>query len=345
MRCAHQSCSIVPRRINKPGGCAKITKVHYTEDGSNIEALDVKYVLGGGCEKEIDPAIISPYETLERGGRKRRGREFLMDRAQDVVKKVKRAIQSSGGSTTKNKKQESIPKCSKQTLGRQPKQRKTPAAKKTKERDHSTSPSTPVTPEHPSTHNRRKAKLLKLGEVPSYVIADGAVEVSPLPLDRAVVEQKKPTEARRGLFRSSPDVGEARPPTVVPGHPKSCATAKKTSTLASGLLPKPKTDKAIKPSAFSLYQSKPVGAKSTITGERKFGPRFMSNCPKPIKPFGKKEPLKRVFDYEVQKAREFLDEVYRAPCNDVSILGPSTKNTDFTPATSQPRDEKPKETS
>ncbi|KAG7346418.1 hypothetical protein IV203_005486 [Nitzschia inconspicua] len=70
--------------INKPGGCAKITKVHYTVDGNYIEGLDVKYLVGGGCEKHLDPAIVSPFEMLERGGRKRRGREFLHERVEDV---------------------------------------------------------------------------------------------------------------------------------------------------------------------------------------------------------------------------------------------------------------------
>ena len=69
--------------INKPGGCAKITKIHFAAaDGSNIEALDVKYILGGS-EKNIDPAIVSPYETLQRGGRKRRGREFLLEQVRE----------------------------------------------------------------------------------------------------------------------------------------------------------------------------------------------------------------------------------------------------------------------
>jgi len=76
--------------INKPGGCAKIIKVHMTADGNYIEGLDVKYLLGGGNEIKIDPAIVSPIETLERGGRKRRSREFLMNKEEDVTVKRKR---------------------------------------------------------------------------------------------------------------------------------------------------------------------------------------------------------------------------------------------------------------
>ena len=55
--------------------------MRYAKDGHHVESIDVKYVLGGGFEKDIDPAIVSPYETLKREGRKRRGRDFLMDRA------------------------------------------------------------------------------------------------------------------------------------------------------------------------------------------------------------------------------------------------------------------------
>ena len=73
--------------INKPGGCAKITKIHKTEDGNYIEGLDVKYLVGGGFERNVDPCIVSPFETLDRGGRKRRGRDFLFEREKDLQKK------------------------------------------------------------------------------------------------------------------------------------------------------------------------------------------------------------------------------------------------------------------
>jgi hypothetical protein len=56
-------------------------------DGDYIEGLDVKYILGGGGERNLDPAIVSPLETLERGGRKRRGRDFLHQREEDLKKK------------------------------------------------------------------------------------------------------------------------------------------------------------------------------------------------------------------------------------------------------------------
>ena len=79
--------------INKPGGCAKIVKVHTNraydnladDETSFIEGLDVKYVLVGGGEKNLDPAIVAPYEMLERGGRSRRGRDFLMKQEEDIV--------------------------------------------------------------------------------------------------------------------------------------------------------------------------------------------------------------------------------------------------------------------
>lgn len=87
---------MVPSRtwanINKPGGCAKILKVHRTVDGSYIEGLDVKYMVGGGRESNIDPAIVSPYEVMERGGRKRRSRDFLMQREEDLKKANKSRV-------------------------------------------------------------------------------------------------------------------------------------------------------------------------------------------------------------------------------------------------------------
>jgi hypothetical protein len=79
--------------INKPGGCAKIIKVHTSGDNdddgqsSYVEGLDVKYVVGGGRENNLDPAIVTPYEILERGRRSRRGRDFLMLREEDATAK------------------------------------------------------------------------------------------------------------------------------------------------------------------------------------------------------------------------------------------------------------------
>jgi hypothetical protein len=58
-----------------------------TIDGNYVEGLDVKYLVGGGSERNIDPAIVSPFETLERNERKRRGREFLLEREEDIKKK------------------------------------------------------------------------------------------------------------------------------------------------------------------------------------------------------------------------------------------------------------------
>lgn len=70
--------------INKPGGHATITKLHYdTTDGSTTSdgnggaaggaptKIDVKYVLGG-TEKQIEITYVKPYVELVRGGRSRR---------------------------------------------------------------------------------------------------------------------------------------------------------------------------------------------------------------------------------------------------------------------------------
>lgn len=93
----HPNSSFLPFfSINKPGGCAKIVKVHTNraydnladDESSFIEGLDVKYILNGGGEKNLDPAIVAPYEMLERGGRSRRGRDFLMKREEDIVDTV-----------------------------------------------------------------------------------------------------------------------------------------------------------------------------------------------------------------------------------------------------------------
>ena len=61
--------------INKPGGHATITKLHYdtstTATGGVPTKIDVKYVLGGS-EKQIELTYVKPHVELVRGGRSRR---------------------------------------------------------------------------------------------------------------------------------------------------------------------------------------------------------------------------------------------------------------------------------
>jgi hypothetical protein len=316
-------------RINKPGGCAKITKVHYATDGLHVESVDVKYVLGGGFEKEIDPAIVSPFETLKREGRKRRGRDFLMGRAEDVVKKVKQAM-SNKKTTTAAQKDSQPPVPNTRTTAEQ--------------RDHSTSPSTPVTPEHPSVIKASKpSKTVSSMTVPSYVIADtSSVEVSPLqdPLNRMTDESKKTTIARRGLFgvsktkteksilpakenRKDPNVGHAEDDGL------SCSTS---SPLA------PQTSQEVRRAhsaavklSLSKKQNKSVAQTASWT-DRKQATVAVSK---------KTSSLKNVFDQELRKAREFLDDVCRAPHKDIEEehVDPTSKETRLDTSGSEPDDE------
>lgn len=318
--------------INKPGGCAKIIKVHYSEDGKNVESLDVKYVLGGGREKEIDPAIVSAYKELDRGGRKRRGREFLMDRAEDVVKKVQNVVQSATTST-KN-----------MISSRHKKKARPSTPRTTRDMEQSTSPSTPVTPEHPSQYP--KAKKVKrasapsaktdcsssFSSVPTFVVADNPVEVSPLALDRAISDKQKPSDVRRGLF------GNPSSATDPSKNKKAKLDAKdsKARTQASSQIAKSTSksnshqEKATK-SVPVLSASQEIPSQSLKTAKAKMSDRATSihqlskpkknAASKPSKAFavaagsgiGTQKALKEVFDYEVRKAREFLDEVCRAP--------------------------------
>lgn len=315
--------------INKPGGCAKITQVHYTADGLTVESIDVKYVLGGGFEKEIDPVIVSPFETLERGGRKRRGREFLMDRADTVVKKVKQAIRKNAAKNA----------TSSVTLHNTTTARR-PQVKSTKEPDQSTSPSTPITPEHPSVSKAKSSKT-GTGSVPSFVIADRAVEVSPLPLDRAVMEPKKSTVARRGLFgcsgplkaNTSTDQNETKV-AAKPSAPVKKATHSSTSedsTFHKTARDVSRAHSAAMMDSMTMKQgrnfSNKFGAKKMPLADRKPASKPSVEATEAHRAgSSNKTSLKNVFDYELRKAKEFLDEVCRVPCNEiVDKIDPASK--------------------
>ena len=307
-------------RINKPGGCAIITKVHYTMGGLHVESIDVKYVLGGGFEKEIDPAIVSPYESLKREGRKRRGRDFLMDRADDVLKKIKQAMSQ---------------KKTKKKAGGAGVAHRTPA-----QPDHSTSPSTPVTPEHPSAAAKaakaaKKPLVTSTTTVPSFVIADStSVEVSPLqdPINRTTDVPTKSTIARRGLFgvskkttqeRSNP--AKANPKKKVTPVDAADDTSSGTSSSSSASSPlAPQTSQEVQRAhsaavkqSLSKKQNKFMTKNTRLTDHNH--QTAVASCP------NRKASLQNVFDQELRKAREFLDEVCRAPLKDEVVVDPTSK--------------------
>jgi hypothetical protein len=325
----------VPYRINKPGGCAKVIKVHFTEDGANIEALDVKYVLSGGNEKKIDPAIVSRFEVLEPRGRKRRGRDFLMEQADNVVKTItgkKAEANKHKGAITEKPSQKK-----KQTkLKRQPQKEPEPSPQ-------STSPSTPVTPEHPSSRPPKVKKMTpvvkKMTPVPSYVLAGGIVEVSPLPLGHRSSKKstKKPAVARRGLFGSSEPtkvvvktktnkvaVAESKPAAARTKSAKVddkkplwvAALSLKTNKSQADSKKPAKKEIIVRPLSMNTERRRPM---STQVRKSASNPILSLPRPKSAKqhPEGSQKPLKACFDYEVKKAREFLDEVCGARADDV----------------------------
>jgi hypothetical protein len=336
-------------RINKPGGCAKISKIHY--NGKNIEGLDVKYMVGGGCEKQIDPSIVSAHELLVRGGRKRRGRDFLIDRAQDVVKQISKPKTSKA--TLKSKTKEEPQPQPKNTTSEKPvekkKKKRIRLVKKAEvpvktSQQEPTPPSTPVTPEH------KPAKAKKVPSVPSYIIAGQAMEVSPLPLGRSCAKQTKPAEAKRGLFGSvvsvpkQPKKGvtsskskvdnmeEKKQPAAVAQKIKASSseevtrrnlnvaankneTAKKKQGLPA-TKDKPRSSAAGKCDNLNIARRKPVD-------DQKLAPKPILQFPRP-KPAnhnstksGSRKALKDVYEHECQKVKKFVSEVVGAPSDDI----------------------------
>jgi len=305
-------------RINKPGGCAKITKVHYATDGLHVESIDVKYVLGGGFEKEIDPAIVSPYESLKREGRKRRGRDFLMDRADEVLKKVKQAMsqKKTAGATKRNSGAAAA--------------NRTPA-----QPDHSTSPSTPVTPDHPSAKKAAKASqkpLVTNTTVPSFVIADStSVEVSPLqdPINRATDVPTKSTIARRGLFGVSKKKQEKSNPAKA--SQKKLTTVYAAEDTSTGMSSSASSPLAPQTSQ-EVQRAHSAAVKQTLSKKQnkfmtKHAPLTDHNEAAVARGSHKTSSLQNVFDQELRKAREFLDEVCRAPHKDLKdeVVDPTPK--------------------
>ena len=170
-------------RINKPGGCGKITDIHFGTDGTTIESLDVKYIVGVGAEKELDPALVFPYRGLDRGGRKRRGRDFfgevLINQSPPKSRKAAPKVASNKENnvnmkvrdqTGKHSDSAKDPKRSKKKINLKQLKQRVVAAQNNQPSSNDTSPPT-----------AKKAKAVKeVTPIPSYILAGEDVDVSPL---------------------------------------------------------------------------------------------------------------------------------------------------------------------
>lgn len=253
----------------------------------------MKYVVGGGIEKQIDPSIVSIHQELPRTGRKRRGREFLMTRAQDLVEKL----------TNTNKKvhkKRQAPKKKKKPSTSPPESALSPDP---------TSPSTPVTPEHKPPPASKRLKVAATttttassssssSVVPSYIIANQAMEVSPL--DRSCAKQEAPKPfaiAKRGLFQ----VTTTTTTTTTTVEPNKANLKKKKPTpifsAASSSDKKADIQKAVAPKQPILQFPRPKPTATIQNGNRK--------------------PLKEVYDKDCQKAKKFVSQVVGARSDDV----------------------------
>lgn len=234
------------KRINKEGGCARITNIHFASDGINIEGLDVKYVVSGGSEKKLDPSIVAPFETGSgRGSRKRRGRDFLHQEQHNEHESRKRRKKKSeddddksnnnNNNGTVHKNSSATTKGAKQTTTIKSQNKSSRSNKRTNanEGNRVEAVSVPATPPptRPCNNGRSKVgrKNKKSGttnpnpneppssssssSVPSVIVADCTLEVSPLPPARTSFVKVSQTDtsktmipARRGpLFGSKDD--------------------------------------------------------------------------------------------------------------------------------------------
>jgi hypothetical protein len=190
-------------RINKPGGCGKITKIHYGADRTTVESLDVKYVVGSGSEKELDPGIVFPYENLERTGRQRRGRDFLGGRVEDIV--LPRASRNNAQDENEPKQagaKKGVSGKKNTTNNKRKPAAKPKADKRVKQEASSNNPlegsaetTSPSTPEQ-----KKKQKAKKVTPIPAYVLATTDCDVSPLFATGWNDTTQSTAVARRGLF-------------------------------------------------------------------------------------------------------------------------------------------------
>lgn len=346
-----------------------------TDDSKVVVGLDVKYLVGGGSERQIDPCLVAPFETLARGGRQRRGRDFL----QQQVDKTVLARRNSNKTNNNDKKAPATAKRLKnnntnnQQRNIKIQQAETDPSTVAKEWDDeddddgdhvdvgsteaaveesqqqkstSTTFSTPLKKRPRSSNN----KPSKVTPIPSLVITGDAKDelVSPMFPDKVVPsgardrcndddreENPHSSAVRRGLFRQNQSTDHQPPPQQeVDLDKKPCAEGKTQSTTAM-------TSTAVimgSSSSSSLQQN--VVARSgidRITAARKPVQAFAlsrklekQKKPSPSQPCiaravaagtecassssnNNRKALKDVYEYELQKAREFMDQMVGPP--------------------------------
>ena len=162
-----------------------------------MKGYDVKYVVGSGWEKDLDPALLFPFETLERKGRSRRGRDFLIPAAD----KITRAEVAAG--TENEKPSINITKKSSSKKRENLAQKK---AKPKRPRKNARGSAPAASPATTTPERKSKPKATKVTPIPSIVIANDEVDVSPLertPLNKGNAKSTASDHCRRGLFASS----------------------------------------------------------------------------------------------------------------------------------------------
>ncbi|KAL3919416.1 MAG: hypothetical protein SGILL_003762 [Bacillariaceae sp.] len=338
------------RRINKPGGCAKITQVHRTVDGNYVESLDVKYLVGGGSERNVDPAIVSHFETLERGGRKRRGRDFLHERDVDVTKQEAVAANAAVDGLQQQQDAEDLA-----SSGRSQR-----AAAGARRGGNGSSPQSSTSFSTPEKKRNKHRPPKKVTPVPTIVSVGRTMdEVSPMSEDRpALIGRSRPNETSfsvaRGLNFNTSSTKESKNNTVALKAKQPRLGAENELTNCSSDMDKKPSARPLSSGTQKQPSSQPTSAqqKKRIVGVRLKSTTGMvaSRCAvkRPVKKsfsrtksaYGDKDitqdystttskaaattprkPMLDVYRDEFQKARDFMDEMVAPRSQDDLNLG------------------------
>lgn len=321
--------------INKPGGCAKIVKVHTNrvsdnladDEDSYVEGLDVKYTVGGGGENNLDPAIVSPYEELQRRGRSRRGREFLMQ-GTNANSNTKPGGNRRGGK--ENVKEATANKSAAKTnKAKIPVLENKKQAQKKKNKAHSSQKSgaTCSTPPPPKHATRKQPK--KVTPIPKVVLVNSmkaANDVSPMWMDAASSSNSNHTnnnpihkaQHRLDFDEEVPSLPNSLHP---PNKPMQSKAKSHKSTHDTNKRKRPPTattnDTAV---SRNKHGNRPVGPTTKFSNSKpntqpklSFSRATSAYGSLPQSNSTKKKNLLDVYRSEVEKAHQFMDEMVSGP--------------------------------
>ena len=303
--------------INRQGGVARIIKIDRCQYGY-VETVDVKYIVGPGCDTKVDLDFIQPHEDLERTSRSRRGRDMYRASPAKATTTPRPSDNSNQTKTTKRRKVSPSP-------GRH-------ALASANAPDVNDLPTPTKASTVRMTLGSEQPTLSKLSShkppVPYIIVSSDPPNVSPLPshIPQHSYSVKKRDSRENETQRPAQAKAETKPATnnsttMISSGPSKKRTQSSTNPSrtskqkANDENVQPRTCVVTRPSAAEPSDSQPsqvIVRKRPATAEMK---QKLATTKSPLLHFklplasSRRVPLRQVFDHDMNVRQTFVNDI------------------------------------